>query len=171
MAGLVRFGIAMEQSLLERFDALIAERGNETRSEALRDLVRKELDQAAWEGGELTVATITIVYDHHVRELTERLTEIQHDHGEYIISALHVHLDHHHCMEVIAAKGPARQLKSMADRLIGCRGVLSGNVAAARLPLHERAAHDHGAEQPHARHEKSQPRRAKRTHSHGRTRR
>lgn len=134
MAALLRFGVAMERTLLERFDELIVRRGYENRSEALRDLVRKELDQDAWQRGKNTVATITLVYDHHVRDLTERLTEIQHEHGAYIISTLHVHLDHHHCMEVIAAKGPARALKSIADRLIGAKGVLSGNVVAAAIP-------------------------------------
>lgn len=137
----MRFGVAMDRRLLERFDALVERRGYQNRSEALRDLVRKELDQDAWQRGGQTVATITIVYDHHVRELTERLTEIQHDHGELIISTLHVHLDHDHCMEVIAARGPSRSLKTMADRLIGTRGVQSGHVAAAALPSGGRHAH------------------------------
>ena len=134
MAGLVRFGVAMEKDLLRRFDQVITRRGYENRSEALRDLVRRELDRDAWQSGKPTVATITLVYDHHVRELTERLTEIQHDHGDYIVSSLHVHLDHHHCMEVIAARGPARALKAMADRLLGAKGVLSGDVVAAVAP-------------------------------------
>jgi len=128
----------MERQLLARFDKVIEQKGYANRSEALRDLVRAELDRDAWQRGKRTIATITIVYDHHVRELTERLTEIQHDHGELIISALHVHLDHHHCLEVIAAKGPARALKTMADRLIGARGVISGNVVAAELPAETR---------------------------------
>lgn len=134
MADLVRFGVAMDRALLARFDDLVARRGFENRSEALRDLARRELDQDAWHRGGDAVATITLVYDHHVRELTERLTEVQHDHGDYIISSLHVHLDHHHCLEVIAAKGPARALKALADRLIGTKGVISGNVSAAALP-------------------------------------
>ncbi|MEB2314333.1 MAG: nickel-responsive transcriptional regulator NikR [Sorangiineae bacterium] len=134
MAQLIRFGVAMEAGLLDRYDALIAARGYANRSEALRDLVRRELDADAWQRGQQTCATVTIVYDHHVRELVERLTEIQHDHGKYIISTLHVHLDHSHCMEVIAAKGPARALKAMADKLIGTRGVVSGNIVAAALP-------------------------------------
>ncbi len=134
MAQLVRFGVAMERELLERFDARVVERGYENRSEALRDLVRRELDREEWTRGGRVVATITLVYDHHVRELTERLTEIQHDHGELIVSALHVHLDHHHCMEVIAAKGPADRVKRMAERMIGTKGVLSGNLSAAAIP-------------------------------------
>ncbi|MEZ4224984.1 MAG: nickel-responsive transcriptional regulator NikR [Polyangiaceae bacterium] len=134
MSRLVRFGVAMEEDALASFDELLVRRGYENRSEALRDLVRRELDRDAWEQGEPAVATITLVYDHHVRELTERLNEIQHDHGEYIISTLHVHLDHDHCLEVIAAKGPARALRAMAERLIGTRGVRSGDVVAAALP-------------------------------------
>ncbi len=134
MADLVRFGVAMERPLLDRFDQMVERRGYDNRSEALRDLVRRELDQDAWQRGQLTVATITLVYDHHVRELTERLTEIQHDSGSLILSTLHVHLDHHHCLEVIAAKGSARLLKTLAERLLGTKGVLSGNVVAAALP-------------------------------------
>jgi len=134
MADLVRFGVAMEKDLLRRFDQVVTRRGYENRSEALRDLVRRELDRDAWQSGKPAVATITLVYDHHVRELTERLTEIQHDHGDYIVSSLHVHLDHHHCLEVIAARGPARALKAMADRLLGAKGVLSGDVIAAAVP-------------------------------------
>ena len=82
--------------------------------------------------------------DHHVRELTERLTEIQHDHGEVIIASMHVHLDHHHCLEVIAARGPAREIKAMADRLIGARGVLTGHVVPAALAATSRRKGSHG---------------------------
>ncbi len=134
MPELTRFGVAMEKALLSRFDDMVTRRGFENRSEALRDLVRRELDEDAWQRGGHAVATITLVYDHHVRELTERLTEVQHSAGDHIISALHVHLDHHHCMEVIAAKGPSRALKTLADRLIGTKGVLSGHVVAMALP-------------------------------------
>lgn len=134
MTDLVRFGVAMEQQLLDELDALIVKKGWANRSEALRDLVRRELDQAAWRSGKPAVATITLIYDHHVRELTEKLTEIQHDFGDRIVSALHVHLDHDHCLEVIAAKGPARELKKLSDRLTNTKGVIHGSVAAAALP-------------------------------------
>ena len=145
MARLVRFGVAMERALLRRFDKLSGERGYDSRSEALRDLVRRAIDIEAWESGKETVATVTLVYDHHVRELTERLTEIQHAHGAQIISTLHVHLDHDHCMEVIAARGPAGSIRRMADELIGTKGVVSGDVSAAALPgaKKKRAAHKH----------------------------
>lgn len=138
----------MERELLEQFDQIIERRGYANRSEALRDLVRRQLDEEAWSSGKPAVATITLVYDHHVRELTERLTEIQHDFGDRIVSALHVHLDHHHCMEVIAARGPARELKQLAERLTNAKGVISGHVAAASLPRakpgrRRRHAHSH----------------------------
>jgi len=136
---LVRFGIAMERDLLERLDELVTRRSLPNRSEAIRDLVRGKLDQDAWERDAHVCVTITLVYDHHVRELTERLNDVQHDHGEHIISTLHVHLDHHHCMEVIAARGPAADLKRMSDRLLGTKGVLTGGVVAVSIPEHEHA--------------------------------
>ncbi len=151
---LVRFGVAVERPLLDAFDEHLARRGYQNRSEALRDLVRAELTRDAWDRGEQAIATISIIYDHHVRELTERLIEIQHEHGERVISATHVHLDHHHCLEVVLAKGPANQLKRLADRLIGAKGVISGEVSGMAIvgrPSrgHEAPhAHDHGHAPP-----------------------
>jgi CopG family nickel-responsive transcriptional regulator len=124
----------MERDLLERLDDLVERRALPNRSEAIRDLVRRELDQDAWERDAVVCVTITLVYDHHVRELTERLNEVQHDHGGHIISTLHVHLDHHHCMEIIAARGTATELKRMSDRLLGTKGVLTGGVVAVAIP-------------------------------------
>lgn len=134
---LVRFGVAMEQPLLARYDALIQRRGYSNRSEALRDLVRAELSQDAWERGDETVASITIVYDHHVPALTEKLTSIQHDHGAHVVSTLHVHLSHHQCLEVIVAKGPANELKRMADDIANIRGVLVGRITAVSMEVAE----------------------------------
>ncbi|MGE0322065.1 MAG: nickel-responsive transcriptional regulator NikR [Polyangiaceae bacterium] len=149
MSKLVRFGVAMEKELLEGFDELITQRGYANRSEALRDLVRRELDDAAWQTGAPTCATITLIYDHHKPELSERLTAIQHDSGALIISALHVHLDHDHCMEVIATRGPASELKALADQLIGAKGVLSGDIVAARLPEGDSDEHKHAHPHKH----------------------
>ena len=129
MANLVRFGIAMETELLERFDELVERRGAANRSEALRDLIRKELTEDAWAGGRSMVATITLVYDHHVRELTERLTEIQHDHGDLIISTLHIHLDHDHCLEIVAVKGKSKEVQILADTLKAVKGVKHGTLS------------------------------------------
>jgi CopG family nickel-responsive transcriptional regulator len=141
--------VAVERPLLEAFDEHLARRGYENRSEALRDLVRAELARDAWDRGEQAIATISIIYDHHVRELTERLVEIQHEYGDRVISATHVHLDHDHCLEVVLAKGPANVLKRLADRLIGAKGVVSGEVAGMSIVgkrkgvARERHAHGH----------------------------
>jgi CopG family nickel-responsive transcriptional regulator len=128
----------MERQLLERLDRLVEQRGLSNRSEVIRDLVRRELDQEAWADGANVSVTITLVYDHHVRELTERLNEIQHDHGEQIISTMHVHLDHHHCLEVIAARGHSAKLKELSDRLLGSKGVLTGGVVPVAVNFNDR---------------------------------
>ena len=130
---LVRFGVAVERPLLDAFDQHLARRGYENRSEALRDLVRAELARDAWDRGEQAIATISIIYDHHVRELTDRLVEIQHDYGDRVITTTHVHLDHDHCLEVVLAKGPANVLKRLADRLVGAKGVISGEVSGMSI--------------------------------------
>lgn len=124
---LVRFGVAMEGSLLEEFDALVAERGG-TRSELLRDLVRAEVTRARVTTGANAVASLTLVYDHHVRDLTERLTDFQHALGDKVNSALHVHLDHDHCLEVIVMKGPSDELKRAGGKLLATRGVKHGGM-------------------------------------------
>jgi CopG family transcriptional regulator, nickel-responsive regulator len=124
---LVRFGVAMEGSLLEEFDALVEERGG-SRSELLRDLVRAEVTRARVSSGGNAVAALTLVYDHHVRDLTERLTDFQHSLGEKVNSALHVHLDHDHCLEVIVMRGPSDELKRAGGKLLATRGVKHGGM-------------------------------------------
>lgn len=132
MQGVERFGVSMAPDLLEQFDALIAERGYTNRSEAIRDIVRDYLVEAKWEQGEEEViGTITLVYDHHQHDLTEQLTDLQHHFHEAVISTLHVHLDSHHCLEVLVVRGPAAQVRSLADRLISIRGVKHGKLTCA----------------------------------------
>ncbi|HEY4743509.1 MAG TPA: nickel-responsive transcriptional regulator NikR [Desulfuromonadaceae bacterium] len=129
MGETVRFGISIDNGLLERFDRVVEEKGYVNRSEAIRDLIRDALVEQAWEAGEEeTVGTVTLVYDHHVHDLSEKLTEYQHDHHERIISTLHVHLDHHNCLEVLVIKGTARSVKRLADALIGVKGVKHGKL-------------------------------------------
>ena len=143
---LVRFGVAMDADLLARFDERVSAKGYTTRSEALRDLVRAELVQAHLQGDGMVVATLTLVYDHHVRELTERLTEMQHDLGEAVVSTLHVHLDHDHCLEVIVMRGPAGRIQRAADQLLATKGVEHGRLDATSHSAggHPHAAHTHG---------------------------
>ncbi|MDZ7392443.1 MAG: nickel-responsive transcriptional regulator NikR [candidate division KSB1 bacterium] len=126
---LTRFGISLEAELLERFDKMIAEKGYTCRSEAIRDLIRDALVQREWEkeAGE-RVGTITLIYDHHLRELPERLTELQHRYTGQIISTMHVHLDHDNCLEVLAVRGEAQVVRNIADQLIGTKGVKHGKL-------------------------------------------
>lgn len=126
---LTRFGISLDSDLLKRFDAIVNEKGYANRSEAIRDLIRDALVQREWEKekGE-KVGTITLIFDHHVRELTERLTEVQHDHNNAIISTMHVHLDHDNCLEVLAVHGEGKTIRSIADKLIGIKGVKHGKL-------------------------------------------
>jgi CopG family nickel-responsive transcriptional regulator len=128
-----RFGVSIPNRLLERFDGLIGEKGYSNRSEALRDLIRDFLVEAEWESDEETIGTVTLVYDHHVRELSDELNTIQHEMGKAIISTLHVHLDHHMCLEVVLVKGKSSDIRKMADRLIGTKGVVHGKLTAATV--------------------------------------
>ena len=128
-----RFGVSIPNRLLERFDGLIGDKGYSNRSEALRDLIRDFLVEAEWESDEETIGTVTLVYDHHVKELSDELNSIQHEMGEAIISTLHVHLDHHMCLEVVLVKGRSSDIRRMADRLIGTKGVVHGKLTAATV--------------------------------------
>jgi CopG family nickel-responsive transcriptional regulator len=132
MSELSRIGVAIDSDLLSRFDKLIARRGYANRSEAFRDLIREELVEASWERPDsIVVGTVTLVYDHHVRLLSERLTDMQHDHYHNILSTLHVHLDHDHCLEVLVVKGKASVVQKIADSLISTKGVKLGKLTIA----------------------------------------
>lgn len=129
MGELSRIGVAIDSKLLERFDRLISQRGYTNRSEAFRDLIRDELVERAWESPDSqVVGTVTLVYDHHVRLLNEKLTDLQHDFHRSILSTLHVHLDHDHCLEVLVVKGRASEVQRIADALIATKGVKHGRL-------------------------------------------
>jgi CopG family nickel-responsive transcriptional regulator len=131
MAALVRFGISLDRKLLADFDRLIARKGYGNRSEAIRDLIRDSLVRDQWDKGtEEAVGTVTLVYNHDTRELADRLTDLQHRYFDSIVSTVHVHLDEHHCLEVLVVRGKAADLKAIADRLIGTRGVKHGTFSA-----------------------------------------
>ena len=135
----VRFGISLEDVLLERFDGLIERKGYGNRSEAIRDLIRDSLVMEEWESTTSeTVGTITIVYCHDKRELTDTLTDLQHGHHDSIISSMHIHLDEHNCLEVIVVRGKAREIEVIADRLIGTKGVKHGKLSLTTTGKHLR---------------------------------
>ncbi len=131
MPELARFGVSIEEPLLAQFDRLIAKKGYANRSEALRDLIRESLVKEQWNLGTAeAVGTVTLVYSHDVHELADKLTDLQHAHYRQIVSTLHVHLDPHHCLEVLVLRGKAKDLKAIAERLIGTRGVKHGTFSA-----------------------------------------
>jgi CopG family transcriptional regulator, nickel-responsive regulator len=124
MNTLVRFGVSIEEQLLRRFDEFITRTGQENRSEAVRDLIRSRLMEASTrDDGALAFGVLTLVYDHHHRDLQERLGEVQHDNTELIVSTLHVHVDHDSCLEVIILKGRAGRIRGVCDALGGFKGV------------------------------------------------
>ena len=129
---LERIGVAIESDLLARFDGLLAKRGYTNRSEAFRDLVRAELTAESSEAPNArVVGSVTLVYNHHVRLLSEKLTELQHRHQANVVSTLHVHLDHDQCLEVIVLRGKAREVRQLADALISTKGVKNGRLTIA----------------------------------------
>ncbi len=131
MKTLARFGVSMDAVLLEVLDGLVERRGYANRSEAIRDLVRAAHVRDVWDRGDApVVGTLTLVYDHHVPEVGERLTSLQHDHGDLVHSTMHVHLSHHMCLEVIILRGEADAVRSLADRLLAARGVKHGELVA-----------------------------------------
>lgn len=129
MGELSRIGVAIDSDLLQKFDLHINQRGYTNRSEAFRDLIRDALIERTWEEPDSdVVGSVTLVYDHHVRQLSDRLTDVQHDHHHQILSTLHVHLDHHNCLEVIVVRGKAKQVQQIADALISTKGVKHGRL-------------------------------------------
>ncbi|MCK4907907.1 MAG: nickel-responsive transcriptional regulator NikR [Spirochaetes bacterium] len=123
MSELIRFGISLDKKLLESFDKHIRLKGYPTRSKAVSDLIRGELVKKEWVGGSEVAGSITMVYDHHKRDLVNTLTSIQHDFHNLIVSSQHVHLDHDNCLEIVIAKGKAKMLSELGDKLNAVKGV------------------------------------------------
>jgi CopG family nickel-responsive transcriptional regulator len=144
MPELSRIGVSLEDSLLKEFDRLIAKRGYENRSEAFRDLIRERLLSVMVQSNKPVVGTLTIVYDHHIPNLAQKLTEIQHHAGAMILAATHIHLDHHYCLEVIIMKGRGKDLQAMADGMLALRGVELGKLVLTNSGASlKHAAHSH----------------------------
>jgi CopG family nickel-responsive transcriptional regulator len=129
MDKVTRFSVSLDKQLARELDRMCREKGYDNRSQAIADMVRNQLVEHRQEFGDEEIAgTITLVYDHHKPKLLDLLTDIQHDHGDLIIATLHVHLDHHNCLEVLTVRGRATAIKSMADRLIAAKGVKHGKL-------------------------------------------
>jgi len=131
---LERIGISLEDDLLAQFDRLIAEKGYVNRSEAVRDLIRDALVQREWSessGREERVAVVTLVYGHDSSSLAQKLAHIQHENHRAVVSALHVHMDEHNCLEVLVLRGRAREVVSMSEGLVSTKGVKYGKIVLA----------------------------------------
>ncbi|MBU4311766.1 MAG: nickel-responsive transcriptional regulator NikR [Candidatus Omnitrophica bacterium] len=133
MAGVIRFGISLEEHLLKDFDRLIKEKKYSNRSEAIRDLIRDSLVKEEWKKGKEVAGAISIVYDHHKRELMDVIVDIQHDYQDMIVASQHAHLDHHNCLEVIIVKGKSDKIKVLADKLRAVKGVKHGSLTLTTL--------------------------------------
>jgi len=131
MSDIVRFGVSLEKELLEKFDILIKEKKYPNRSEAIRDLIRENLVKREWVEGKEVAGAITLVFDHHKRDLVNNLTDIQHDFHTLIISSQHIHLDHDNCLEIIVVRGKPTEARELADKLRAAKGVKYGSLSIA----------------------------------------
>jgi CopG family transcriptional regulator, nickel-responsive regulator len=140
-----RFTISIDEDLAREFDALIAHRGYSNRSEAFRDLLRSHLESLRMDGGVggYCVANLSYVYNHHERDLAERLTELQHSHHDLTVATMHAHLDHDNCLESVILKGPTEQVRVFADALTAERGVRHGQVNVVSVEV-DHGRHSHG---------------------------
>ncbi len=131
MSELVRFGVSIDKELLEKYDAKIKLENYSNRSNAIADLIRKELIEQEWQENKIITGVITIVFDHHKRDLVNNLTNIQHEHHDLIISSQHIHLDHDYCFEIIVVKGKPKELKNLCSKLKAAKGVKHANLNLA----------------------------------------
>ncbi len=130
MSNIIRFGVSLEEDLLTAFDAWRERRQSPSRSEAIRDLIRAALvAEATGQDEAAAVATLSLVYNHHASDLSQRLTELQHEVHDLIITTLHIHLDHDNCLEVLVLKGKAHEIRTLAERILAVKGVKHGQLA------------------------------------------
>jgi CopG family nickel-responsive transcriptional regulator len=128
-----RFGVSLEDNLLADLDDFVTEHQLPNRSQAIRYLIRKHLTQEHWTTNQVVSGCVVLVYDHHKRDLLNKAVDIQHQYQSMVLSSQHVHLDHAHCLETITLKGKAQKLKELADRLIGLKGVIHGELVMSTL--------------------------------------
>jgi CopG family transcriptional regulator, nickel-responsive regulator len=149
MSKVSRTGVSLDDDLLKEFDRLIARRGYANRSEAVRDLIRETLLSETVASNRPVVGTLTLVYDHHVPNLAQKLTEVQHVAGTMVLAATHVHLDHHYCLEVIIMKGRGKDIQAVADRMRALRGVELGKLVLTDSGSSLKDGHSHSNSHAH----------------------
>jgi len=137
MSKLVRFGVSLDEALLKQFDPFIERLGYKSRSEAIRDLIRERLVAEEWKADKApAMGVLSLVYSHEVRELSKKLTDIQHHHLGIILSTTHIHMDEHNCLEVVILKGPAREIQEVAGQLLSTKGVKHGKLITTTTGRH-----------------------------------
>lgn len=129
MPDLIRFGISLDRGLSEKFDDRLKRKGYANRSEAIRDLIRQDLVSQEWQLGSEVAGAVTLIYNHHKRELLNKITDIQHNFQKLIISAQHIHMDHYNCLEIIAVRGTPPEVQKLADTLKSVKGVKHGTLS------------------------------------------
>ena len=133
---LTRFGVSIESDLLKKYDDLIKKEGYTNRSEAIRDLIRKKLIKEKTKNpNEETIGTLTMIYDHHVGSLTDKLLDLQHDHTKEILVTTHVHIDHHNCLEILVIKGKNGNIQKLADKIKSLKGIKHGELVTTKSML------------------------------------
>ncbi len=144
-----RITMSLDSALAEQFDAFISEHGYTNRSEAMRDLIRQQLEKERLEKSEdgYCVATLSYVYNHHELELASRITEVHHQHHELNLAGLHVHLDHDNCLEIAIMRGPIKKVQALANAVMAERGVRHGKLHMVPVTMAEES-HGHG-DTPH----------------------
>jgi CopG family transcriptional regulator, nickel-responsive regulator len=128
----VRFGVSLEQELLDDLDEFVKNNRFTNRSQAIRQLIADYATRSKWECNNNVVGSITLIYNHHKRELLQHLNDVQHDYHSVILASQHFHLNHDNCMEIIAVKGEAVRLTELADRLIALKGIQHGKLTMSR---------------------------------------
>jgi CopG family nickel-responsive transcriptional regulator len=129
----VRFGVSVEKELLDALDSYAKENRFSNRSQAIRQIISNNLTIKKWKCNNIVAGSITLVYDHHKSDMMTRITDIQHDHHDCILSSQHFHLDHSNCLEIIAVKGKSKDLTELADKLIAVKGIQHGKLAMSRI--------------------------------------
>jgi len=133
---ITRFGVSIEPELLKKFDKMIKKEGYTNRSEALRDMIRKNLIfEKNKDPNVNSIGTLTIIYDHHSSNLTNKLLELQHDHHNEILSTTHIHIDHHNCLEVLVLKGKIGRIQKLADNIKALKGIKHGELVITKSSL------------------------------------
>jgi CopG family transcriptional regulator, nickel-responsive regulator len=130
---LVRFGVSLEEEILTSLDQFVIDNNFSNRSQAIRHLVEKNIIEKKWQCNNVVAGAVVMVYDHHKRDLLNKLNEIQHDYFDVILSAQHFHLSHDTCLEIIAVKGPALKLTELSDKLIGLKGIEHGKLVMSKV--------------------------------------